>query len=63
MLDYTSFQGNPKWIEIRKPAKCSACHTPIERGEYAFAYPRTKTVYCEHSCGWEAEIDFEHLAA
>jgi len=63
MFGFDSFKGNPKWVEVKKPARCTECHTVVARGQYAFAYPRTRTLYCERKCGWQAELDYEHCAA
>jgi hypothetical protein len=55
------FKCDPKWIDVRYPARCAEpnCQTEINSGERAFYYPSDKALYgtrCGH--GEKAERDF-----
>ena len=55
----THYRGDPHWITVRYPATCAKCGAPIAKGEEAFYYPKTKSLFgkkCGH--GQEAEQDF-----
>jgi hypothetical protein len=55
------FKADPKWINVRYPARCAEpnCQTEINSGERAFYYPNDKALYgarCGHA--EKAERDF-----
>jgi hypothetical protein len=53
------YRGDPHWITVRYPAECAKCGAKIEKGDEAFYYPKTKSLFgekCGH--GKEAEQDF-----
>jgi len=59
LVSWRSVQGDPYWMTVKYPAQCHKCHKPINKGEKAFYYPKTRSMYgetCGH--GQEAEEDF-----
>lgn len=48
------YEDDPRWIDVRYPAKCS-CGQQIRPGDRGFYYPRGKTVVCEQ-CGMVGEF-------
>ena len=53
-------QGDPRWITARRPATCFRCGRPIAKGQQAYFYPNTQSLYCEaDACGKQAARDFE----
>lgn len=58
----TSYPADPRWIIARYPGQCSkpGCGAAIRKGDRAFSYPSTRTLYGQ-SCGHadEASRDFE----
>jgi hypothetical protein len=53
-------QGDPRWITTRKPATCLSCGRTITRGEQAYFYPNSQSLYCDGNlCGKHAARDFE----
>lgn len=50
----SSYPGDPRWITARYPGKCgkAGCGAPIKKGDRAFSYPSTRTLYgsaCGHA--------------
>ena len=62
-MRFDSYAGDPKWITVRYSGECRKCRRTIKRGEEAFYYPRTKSLYCKGECGDAAERDFESCVA
>jgi hypothetical protein len=56
---HKTYGGDPYWLNLKYPGHCDKCHKPLARGERAYYYPRTRTMFGE-SCGHgqEAEQDF-----
>jgi hypothetical protein len=56
---HKSYGGDPYWLTLKWPAHCDKCKKPLDKGEQAFYYPRSKSFFGE-SCGHgeEAEKDF-----
>jgi len=61
-MRYDSYAGDPRWITVRYSGECRGCKRTIKRGEDAFYYPRTKSLYCKGACGQAASRDFESCA-
>lgn len=56
---HKTYGGDPYWLTLKYPGHCDKCHKPLARGERAYYYPRTRTMFgeaCGH--GQEAEQDF-----
>lgn len=45
-----TYQGDPRWIEVRYPTRCRSCGEPIASGERALHWPgarrRRATFHC-----------------
>lgn len=55
----TRYSNDPRYIDVRYPAKCAKCGNEIRVGERAFYYPESRSLYgshCEHA--EEAAADF-----
>ena len=56
---HKTYGGDPYWLTLKYPGHCDKCHKPLARGERAYYYPRTRSMFgeaCGH--GQEAEQDF-----
>lgn len=57
------YSGDPKWITARFPSACAGCDKPVRKGDEAFFYSATKSVYgCKCGCGATRAADFESAA-
>ena len=54
-----SYPKDPLWIKAKFLSVCCRCKRQIKKGDKAFYYPNSKTIYCESdSCGKQEERDF-----
>lgn len=58
---HKTYSGDPYWLTLKYPGYCNKCHKALARGERAYYYPRTRSMFGE-SCGHgqEAEQDFHN---
>jgi hypothetical protein len=56
------FAGDPRWITARYSTRCSRCTVPINKGDNAFYYPGSKTIYCAGECGQTESNNFNSYA-
>ena len=56
-MHYRHYSSDPYWITARFRSVC-ACGQPIQRGDRAFYYPRTRKAVCE-GCGRIGESDLQ----
>ena len=57
------YARDPRWLTVKYACKCSKCGRDIKKGEEAFYYPSTRSMYCDHAtCGGAASADFESCA-
>lgn len=62
-MAYKSYSRDPRWIRTKYPAKCASCKGDIRRGENAYYYPSTRSLYCsKDTCGGQCHRDFEAAA-
>ncbi len=53
---------DPYWLTAKFNGNCSKCKATIRKGQRAFYYPSSKTIYCESDdCGGAASRDFESM--
>ena len=59
-MAYKSYRQDPRWIRIRYPAVCASCKGDIHRGDNAYYYPTSRSLYCAgDTCGGQRHRDFE----
>lgn len=59
----SSYSRDPYWLTARYPGACAKCSAPISRGDRAFYYPLTRTMYgAACGCGETADRDFDAAA-
>jgi|TARA_Y100000310_G_scaffold315824_1_gene366851 hypothetical protein len=50
---------DPYWLTAKFNSNCAKCETTIRKGQRAFYYPSSRTIYCEaDDCGAHASRDF-----
>lgn len=60
----TRYKGDPRWITTRFKGKCSGCQAEVAKGEAAFYFPRTSSLFGSAcGCGDERSATFEVEAA
>lgn len=45
-----NYPRDPFWLNVKWAGKCASCGAALAKGERAFYYPNTKTLYGEKCC-------------
>ena len=54
------YAGDPRWITARFRSQCAGCGEPVAKGDRAFYFPRSRTVYGDAcGCANDQSADFE----
>ena len=62
-MAFKSYRSDPRWIRAKYPAVCASCKGDIHRGENAYYYPSSRSLYCaKDDCGGQLHRDFEATA-
>ena len=62
-MAFKSYRSDPRWIRVKYAAFCVSCKGDIHRGDSAYYYPTSRSLYCGgDSCGGERHRDFKALS-
>jgi hypothetical protein len=54
------YRNDPHWLQAKFPSTCSRCKAAIAKGDQAFYYPASRSIYCKgENCGQQCARDFE----
>ncbi len=62
-MTYSRYRNDPHWITVRFPSACGGCDKPVHKGERAFYYPASRTVYGDAcGCARQQSAEFDGAA-